>query len=230
MGKIIYTSELKADILGWDQRNWFTFLEFSQRFLEESPRGQRAIEVGARRGGLSLFLALQGYAVVCSDLYNPESLARETHRKYGVTGNITYAAVDILNAPYPDHSFDIVMFKSVLGYLKTLEKQRHAVKELHRILKPGGRLLFAENAVGSRLHQYLRSKFITRTPHWRFVTGDEVKEMSSIFSQVIIDRFGFAGLLGWNEKVRNILGVFDSFIVPFTPPGWRYIILGCATK
>jgi SAM-dependent methyltransferase len=205
-------------------------LHFSQRILPPPTPGQIALEVGARAGGLSLFLALQGYSVICSDLETPEALAKPLHRRYGVAQRITYESLDILNSRYPNDSFDIIMFKSVLGYLKSDENQEIAIRELHRILKPGGLLLFAENAVGSRLHKYLRSKFITRTPHWHHVTIDEIRQMCRMFPQTVLETHGFLGLFGWSEKMRNKLARVDQLIIGIVPLDWRYIILAAARK
>jgi 2-polyprenyl-3-methyl-5-hydroxy-6-metoxy-1,4-benzoquinol methylase len=188
------------------------------------------LEVGARAGGLSLFLALQGYSVICSDLESPEAIARPLHRRHGVTQRIAYESLDLLDCQYPANIFDIIMFKSVLGYLKTKGNQEIALKELHRILKPGGVLLFAENAAGSRLHKYLRSKFITRTPHWRYVTIDEIQQMCRIFPQSVLETHGFLGLFGWNESLKNILAMVDQLIIRVIPQDWRYIILVAAHK
>lgn len=225
-----YHPELLQDIVVWDKRNWSGFLPFSQRFLPPPEPGKTALEVGARGGGLSLYLALQGYPVICSDLSSPEELAKPLHHRYGVDPKITYEAIDILDIQYPENFFDIIMFKSVLGFLKTLENQAAALQELHRVLKPGGVLIFAENAAASRLHKYLRSKFITRTPHWRYVTIDEIQQMCRMFSQVTLETRGFLGLFGWNERLKNILALVDQLIIQVIPQHWRYIILVGARK
>jgi 2-polyprenyl-3-methyl-5-hydroxy-6-metoxy-1,4-benzoquinol methylase len=64
-------TRLIDDIIGWDIDNWSKFLLFCERFLDHNPAGKQALEVGAREGGLSLYLALKGYEVVCSDLEIP---------------------------------------------------------------------------------------------------------------------------------------------------------------
>ena len=46
----------------------------------------------------------------------------------------------ILAAPYPDHSFDVVMCLDVIEHLNPND-QPQAFKEIYRILKPGGRFI-----------------------------------------------------------------------------------------
>ena len=60
-------TQLIDDIIGWDIASWSEFLPFCEKFLDSDPIGKQALEVGARGGGLSLYLALKGYEVVCSD-------------------------------------------------------------------------------------------------------------------------------------------------------------------
>lgn len=225
-----YDPALVRDLIGWDIRNWSRLLQFSQGFLPPPASGQLALEVGARAGGLSLFLALQGYSVICSDVDSPEAVAQPLHRRYGMAREITYESLNILDSRRPDNSFDIIMFKSVLGFLKSRENQEIAIRELHRLLKPGGILLFAENAVGSKLHKYLRSKFITRTPHWRYVTIDEIRQMCRMFPQTTFETHGFLGLFGWNERMKNMLARVDQLIIGIVPRDWRYLILAAARK
>ena len=52
--------------------------------------------------------------------------------------NFSYNTTDCCNIPYPDNSFDIVMANHVLFYCNPVTK---AVNEIHRVLKPGGRLI-----------------------------------------------------------------------------------------
>ena len=48
---------------------------------------------------------------------------------------ISFAAVDIQNIPYPDHSFDAVIANMMLYHVPDLDK---ALAEVRRVLKPGG--------------------------------------------------------------------------------------------
>ena len=150
----------------WDVRNWSRALSFWEPNLAGSmPRS--ALAIGERGGGLSLWLAMRGIHVVCTDLGVSLEPAMALHRRYGVSDLVTYADLDVTSMSYPDGSFDIIVFKSVLGALATKERQVRAMREIHRVLRPGGTLLFAENLVGSRLHTWLRSRFVP-WDSWRY--------------------------------------------------------------
>src|SRR5262245_19507116 len=100
-----------TDILEWDVENWSEALEFWRRYSSQTLAGCKALEIGSRNGGLSLWLALCGARVVCSDLDGPTDVARHKHQQYGVADAVTYEAVNALDIPYRE-TFDIVVFKS----------------------------------------------------------------------------------------------------------------------
>ena len=119
-----------------------------------------ALDLGSRNGGLSLFLALRGSQVVCSDLNGPSDNVKKLHQKHSVSSLVSYAAVNVTSIPYPDLYFDVVVFKSVLGALQTYPNQTKMMQEIYRVLRPGGELWFAENLVASPLHMLARKLFV----------------------------------------------------------------------
>ncbi len=196
--------------------------------------GAKTLEIGSSNGGLSLWMALNGAKVLCSDLSGPTNAAKEKHRKYSVSHLIDYGKLNVLDIPY-EEEFDVVCFKSVLGVVGTnanKEKQIKALQQLHKSLKKGGELLFAENLVGSPLHGFLRKKFVPWGNTWRYVTIEEMQGMlSGIFSDVKYTTAGFMGAFGRTEYQRKILGYLDRNFVSYLVPGkWRYIIIGVARK
>lgn len=224
---------LKSEIIEWDIGAWSKALEFWGRDSAGLVSGSNALEVGARNGGLSLYLALCGCNVVCSDLDLPGEAARALHRKHGVEKRVRYAAVDATNIAFPDESFDIVVFKSVLGGLAGgggAGRQQQAVSEMRRVLKPGGRLLFAENLRGSFLHMYARKTFISWGKGWRYIAAAEVKVFLSEFSEVKLATYGFFGAFGRSEVQRRFLGRIDAVVNPFISSRARYIVYGIAVK
>jgi SAM-dependent methyltransferase len=225
-------TRLIDDIIVWDIDNWSKFLPFCERFLDPDPAGKQAMEVGARGGGLSLYLALKGYEVVCSDIEAPEDQAWALHARHQVADKITYRAVDILDPPYPEASFDLIIFKSVLHALPQARFQAQAVQELYRLLRPGGLLLFAENLRASPLHRVLRRLF---RPGWllrrrRYPTPAEIRSWCRNFREFHGETWGFLGALGRQEWERRRLAGLDAAIMPRIPQKWRYIIFACARK
>jgi len=113
------------------------------------------LDLGARNGGTSLFFALKGLNCVCSDLKGPTEQAKILHKKYNVCELIRYECVDCASIDYPDNTFDIVAFKSVMGSVganKNFDNINKAFDEIYRVLKSDGILLFCENLRGGFLH------------------------------------------------------------------------------
>lgn len=225
-------TRLIDDIIVWDIANWSQFLVFCEQFLDHEPGGRQALEVGARGGGLSLYLALKGYEVVCTDLEGPEIWTLALHARHGVMEKVSYRALDMLAPLYPEGSFDLVIFKSVLHALPQARLQARAVQELYRLLRPGGLLLFAENLLASPLHRVLRRLFRPRCllERRRYPTATEIQSWCRDFREFHWETRGFLGALGRQERERCRLAGLDAAIMPFIPRKWRYIMFACARK
>lgn len=221
------------DIIEWDVSNWSLALEYWGKNTSHDLSKTRALEIGSGKGGLSLWMALNGAKVLCTDLHKPGDLAIEKHKKYNVENLIDYQALNVLDIQYIDR-FDIVFFKSVLGGIgadDNKENQINAIHQMYKCLKKGGELFFAENLVASPIHHFLRKNFILWGKKWRYVSIEEMLEMLSVFSDVRYITVGFLGAFGRNEWQRKMLGAFDkSFINFLVPIDWRYIMIGIAKK
>jgi SAM-dependent methyltransferase len=100
--------------------------------------GRRALELGC---GTGLFLdqvAASGASITGIDL-TPELLARAGER-LASRGNVSLCCGDAEALPFHDHAFDVVYGSSILHHLD-LDR---ALAEVHRVLKPGGRIAFTE--------------------------------------------------------------------------------------
>ena len=225
-------SDNLLNYLEWDVRNWSRALDF---WLEKSSQRLsdcKVLEIGSNRGGLSLWLASQGAQVVHSDYNELKEEAVQRHKAGGVTHLIEYQTIDARDIPYTDH-FDIVVFKSVLGAVGDGDKeaQAKAISEMHKALKKGGELFFAENAVASPLHMFLRRKMIKWGNWWRYVTIEEMKEFLTPFSHTEFRSIGFAGTFGRTDMQRDWLALCDKALFEhIVPDSWKYIIAGVARK
>jgi SAM-dependent methyltransferase len=224
--------QLRKDIIDWDVVNWSKALEFweSKAFQINIP-SLACLELGAQKGGLSLWLALKGHQVICSDLESPEKKAITLHRKYNIENRITYQAINASEIGIRD-KLDVIVLKSVLGGVSRNNQQhlkQQTIDSIYNALKPGGILLFAENLKSTHLHQFLRNKY-TNLGCWNYLEYDEIPKLFTKFEKLEVKTTGFFGTFGRTEFQRNILGNIDSILNYFIPKHKKYIVFGVATK
>ena len=133
---------------------------YGQRFWVEAPHPlitrERLREVLAPRPGEHLLEVGPGtgyYTLAASEWVSPggrldifdvqQEMLDHTMRRAGERGftNITATQGDARRLPYPDAGFDAAYLVTVLG---EIPDQDAALRELARVLKPGGRLVVGE--------------------------------------------------------------------------------------
>jgi SAM-dependent methyltransferase len=224
--------ELLEDIIEWDIINWSKALKYWKSKIDIVSKNYYCLELGGRKGGPSLWLALNGNNVICSDLESPDEIASVLHKKYQCEDVITYEAIDATNIPYQDH-FDIVIFKSILGGISRNGKDKLKAKtifEIHKSMKPGGKLLFAENLESSFLHKFLRKQFVKWGDEWNYLKYADIDNLFSSFTSVKFITVGFFGAFGRTERQRQFLGRADNIFEKVVPQSSRYIVIGVAEK
>jgi len=224
--------ELIEDIIEWDVVNWSKSIIFWKRKIDLKDKNYSCLELGGRRGGLSLFLAKNGNNVICSDLESPEEFASDLHKKYGDESRISYQPIDATRIPY-ENKFDIVAFKSILGGISrngNNKLKKITLDEIHKSLKPKGKLLFTENLEASCIHKFFRKRFVKWGTEWNYLNYYEIEEIFSSYSKLEYITVGFWGTFGRTEKQRKFLGRIDIIFEKFVPKSKRYIIIGIAEK
>ena len=224
---------IKKDLISWDIKSWYPILDYWEKNSKLEFCNTKSLELGAYRGGLSLWLALNGSNVICSDIVNPLQKASKLHSRYQISGSLNYEVIDALKIPY-ENEFDIVVFKSILGGIGRMDKielQQKAITEIYKALKSNGELFFAENLNASPLHQFFRKNFVPWGKEWRYVTIDDIKNFLQSFSEVQVKTRGFWGAFGWTEFFRKLFAyadqvVFNHIIIS----KWNYIVYGIARK
>jgi SAM-dependent methyltransferase len=221
------------DVVQWDVPNWSQAVRYWERHAGLHGAPLDCLELGAHHGGLSAWLASMGHCVLCTDLCNTERNARPLIDRYGLARRVAYAEIDATAIPYRDR-FDVIAFKSMLGAIgrngETGRKQS-AIRSIYDALKPGGRLLFAENLAGSALHRYFRARWVPWGRTWSYVKIDEIRSLLRAFSRVDVATTGFLAPFGRTETQRRLLSTFDrSPMGSLLPQHWRYIVYGIAVK
>jgi SAM-dependent methyltransferase len=219
------------EVFEWDVRTWSVAYHLWEPHLR-ALQTAKGLELGGRRGGLSLMLALHGIQATCSDLHNPENIARPLHKKHAVTHLVDYAAINALEIPDAGQ-WDVIVFKSMVGALGRVngeKSQKEVFEQIYRALKPGGILLYAENLAGSKLHRVLRKAFVPWGKNWRYPTLLELQNWQHPFELMECRTTGFLSAFGRSEKQRCVLARLDALILPLCPSSWRYVAYGVAYK
>jgi lipopolysaccharide biosynthesis glycosyltransferase/SAM-dependent methyltransferase len=106
-------------------------------------------DVGGGRGVLAWYLAKQGHEVTVYDInfqWNSgnDPLVEQKFFIFAKTHGFQASFGSVFNIPVPDDSFDVVTCISVVEHVP---RKEYALKELLRVLKPGGRLILTYDLV-----------------------------------------------------------------------------------
>jgi SAM-dependent methyltransferase len=134
----------------------------------ELERGyDRGLEIGAGTGYFSLNLLQAGVVreATCTDI-SPGMVSALGDNAERLGLRVRAARADAESLPFPDDSFDLVLGHAVLHHLPDL---RRAFGEFFRVLRPGGRIVFAgePSRFGDRLAWVPKQGAAAAAPVWR---------------------------------------------------------------
>ncbi len=117
---------------------------FAMGLLNVRP-GQSILDLAGGTGDLARLLAPavgSGGKVVVSDI-NEGMLERGRRRlaDLGIVGNVEFVLADAQTLPFPDSSFDAII---IAFGLRNVTDKDAALREMHRVLRPGGRAVVLE--------------------------------------------------------------------------------------
>ena len=156
LGAVVVT----ADVTGrWLSRRYPSPFRARFRFVLVHPKrdrqrlcgavdprpGERILEIGPGAGHHAVDIAMRlgpGGRLDVLDVQTEMLDAVEKRARHHQVDNIDRAVADACQRlPYPDDTFDAAYLVSVLGELPSPDR---TLEELHRVLKPGGRLVVGE--------------------------------------------------------------------------------------
>ena len=155
--------------------------------LQEVQLHGDVLEVGAGSGSMALGTldAHPDARLTLTDV-DPEMVAA-TRRRFAGHPHVAVREADVTRLPFPDGSFDYVVSYLMLHHVVGWDR---AMVEMHRVLRPGGRLVgydLTHTGLARLVH------LVDRSPH-RLLTPDELETGLSIagFAEVHL-RTDFAG-------------------------------------
>ena len=206
-------------------------LELVRRHVEE---GARILEYGAVPLVMTAALAASGYRVRALDLA-PERFAPSI-RDLGL--DVVRCDVETEAVPFGEGSFDAVLFHELFEHLRI--HPIFTLREVHRVLVPGGRLLLStpnlrslrgirnlllrnrgHSVSGGVYEQYEKIETLGHMGHVREYTTREVAEFLArvgFEGEKVIFRGGHGrGLVGIVERLAPSLRPFFSFVARKVP-------------
>lgn len=114
-------------------------------------QGKIAADIGAGTGFITEALLNHGLKVIAVD--NSKEMLDQMKKKFGSNGNIDYRLGESEKLPIENGAVDYAMANM---YLHHVENPLSAIKEMVRILKPGGKLVITD--LDEHHHEFLRTE------------------------------------------------------------------------
>jgi demethylmenaquinone methyltransferase/2-methoxy-6-polyprenyl-1,4-benzoquinol methylase len=137
--------DLLAEVLSFRQnRRWRTAMVEAIATMEPQP--QRVLDVATGTGGVALMLSERTRAsIVGVDITEPMLLrGQQRIARHGASDRVRLVLARGEQLPFPDASFDALCFTYLLRYVAD---PAATVRELARVVRPGGRVANLEFAV-----------------------------------------------------------------------------------
>lgn len=173
-------------------------------------RGKRILEAGSGTGRVSLELARAGASLTLVD-FSPVAL--DTSRSMFALAGLTaeFVAADMRAIPLPDGAYDVVWSGGVLEHYD-LPEQATLLRELARLLKPGGKLIILTPY--ARCLPYRLGKWAMElTNRWRYGKEEPVWSLAPAFAEAgvpVTAEYPIAPLTAaeWAESIAPDWGRF----------------------
>lgn len=115
----------------------------ASQLAEFVPQGARVLDCACGIGTQAIGLAMRGYEVVGTDL-SPMAASRAVAEASARGVALPVASADMRSLPFADGSFDVVLAAdNAVPHLLTADDVLAALREMRRVLRPGGRLLLS---------------------------------------------------------------------------------------
>lgn len=184
------------------QRYWLSDEWFAVRELLPTNIG-KVLDVGAGMGIASYALGMDGWQVTALEPDSSNLVGAGAIRQLASKAGLDITVVEKWGEglPFADASFDVIHARQVLHHARDLEQ---FCKELHRVLKPGGRLIATREHVISDASQLPR--FLAKHPLQNMYGGENAFQRKEYLSSLKVAGF----------SILSVFGPWDS-VINFTP-------------
>ncbi len=150
--------------------------------LANVKEGELAADIGAGTGFVSEGLLNKGLKVIAVD--RSEEMLEQMKNKFGTDSGIEYRQGEAECLPIENNNVDYAMANM---YLHHVEDPLTAIKEMTRILKPGGKLVITD--LDKHNHEFLK---LEQHDRWLGFKREDVKEWftSAGLKNIVIDCAG----------------------------------------
>jgi ubiquinone biosynthesis O-methyltransferase len=191
------------------------------------PAGRRILDVGCGDGVLAVELASRGATVTGIDA-SPEMIVAARRRASRKKQNIEFVVAEAGALPFGAESFDAVVAVAVLCFV---ERPSTSLRDMGRVLRPGGRLVIGELGKWNSWAATRRIKAWLGSPLWRrarFRTASDLYRLAQATGFVDASVTG-AIYYPPHGTAARLLGPMDRKVARLTTLGAAFLALS-ATK
>ncbi|MGE0578673.1 MAG: class I SAM-dependent methyltransferase [Reyranella sp.] len=189
-------------------------------------QGRAVLDVGCGDGTLARALAGAGAASVAGCDTDPRMIARAAARSVQPDTAVRYAVADATRLPFADASFDVVTVVTVLAFIADAEG---AVREMARVLRPGGRLVIGELGKWSLWAARRRVRGWLGAGIWRTATFRTAAGLRALAEAARLDVEQVTGAIffpPWLPLARR-LAPYDAALGDRTTLGAAFLAMQC---
>jgi ubiquinone/menaquinone biosynthesis C-methylase UbiE len=178
--------------------------------------GRKILDVGCGTGGM--FVLLKAYGCVCGVDASELAVGFSARRRLAALGRAALPAL-----PFAPAAFDLVTAFDVL-YHRHIADDEAALGEIARVLKPGGRLIVTDSALGALRSAHDEAQQAAR----RYTTaemGDKLRRAGFVVRRMSYANFFiFPAAASWRLLRRGVRGGDGSDV--HAMPAWLNALMG----